>query len=91
MNRGGNIIPANVLFTEILLSLQKYGLPQQNELLKSSECLCIDADVVQSGKRIARLLGKVLGARVEIRRIEIPEKKPIIRKKPRRSQERRVK
>lgn len=42
---------------EILLSLQKHGLPQQNELLKSSECLCIDADVVQSRKMIARLLG----------------------------------
>lgn len=42
-------------------------------------------------KELAEVLGKVLGARVEIRRIEIPGKKPIIRKKPRRSQERRVK
>jgi hypothetical protein len=48
-------------------------------------------DILEAVKEVAEMLRKVLGARVEIRRIEIPEKKPIIRKKPRRSQERRVK
>ena len=50
-----------------------------------------ETDIPEAVKEVAEVLGKVLGARVEIRRIEIPEKKPIIRKKPRRSQERRVK
>ena len=50
-----------------------------------------ETDIPEAVKEVVEVLGKVLGARVEIRRIEIPEKKPIIRKKPRRSQERRVK
>lgn len=50
-----------------------------------------ETDILEAVKEVAEVLGKVLGVRVEIRRIEIPEKKPIIRKKPRRSQERRVK
>lgn len=51
----------------------------------------VKPDISEVVKEVAEMLGKVLGARVEIRRIEIREKKPIIRKKPRRSQERMVK
>lgn len=57
-----------------------------NEQNRMRHCSCIACNQWQE-RQTAEVLGKVLGARVEIRRIEIPEKKPIIRKKPRRSQE----
>lgn len=40
-------------------------------------------DIPQEVKDVARVLEKTLGARVEIRRIEVPEKKRRFRKKPR--------
>lgn len=42
-----------------------------------------ETDIPEAVKEVAEMLGKVLGARVEIRRIEMPEKKRRIRKKPR--------
>lgn len=65
-----------------------------NEQNRMRHCSCIACNQWQE-RQTAEVLGKVLGARVEIRRIEIPEKETHnqkeAKKKPRRSQERRVK
>lgn len=42
-----------------------------------------ETDIPEEVKNVAGILGKALGARVEIRRIEVPEKKRRFRKKPR--------
>lgn len=45
-----------------------------------------ERDILEAVKEVAEMLRKVLGARVEIHRIEIPEKKRKFRKKPRKEQ-----
>lgn len=42
-----------------------------------------ETDIPEEVEKVAGILGKALGARVEIRRIEVPEKKRRFRKKPR--------
>ena len=42
-----------------------------------------ETDIPEEVKKVAGILGKALGARVEIQRIEVPEKKRRFRKKPR--------
>lgn len=42
-----------------------------------------ETDIPEEVKEVAEVLGKALGARVEIRRIEVPGKKRRFRKKPR--------
>lgn len=42
-----------------------------------------ETDIPEEVKKVAGILGKALGARVEIQRIDVPEKKRRFRKKPR--------
>lgn len=45
-----------------------------------------ETDIPEEVEKVAGILGKAFGARVEIHRIEIPEKKRKFRKKPRKEQ-----
>lgn len=71
-------IDAMAVFTEAIAGLLKQinadasGKPQN--------------DIPEEVKEVAGKLAKALGARVEIHRIEIPEKKRKFRKKPRKEQ-----